>query len=136
ISRTTMPPTDKEARGATTVVHGSRQLTAVTVDAYNAELRDGGKGFVGDRASTGAFRQILESGRERLREVGEDPLGETPTEELSKKKLDKVLTRGDPKAAGVLQGAIEEFATQLAHVTGRLLGLKAWREVERVVVGG
>ena len=32
------------------VAHGGPTLTAVTVDAYNAELQDD-EGFIGDRAS-------------------------------------------------------------------------------------
>lgn len=117
------------------ILHGPARLTAVGVDAYNAELR-AGKGFIGDRASNRAFREILEKGRERLREVGDDPLGSKPTEDLSKKKLDKTLIEGDPEAAGVVQGAIEEFAAELAKVTARFLRLKAWREITRIVVGG
>src|SRR5512139_3846685 len=96
--------------------HGAQRLPSVDVDAYNAELRDA-EGFVGDRASSRAFRAILEEWRERLRAVGDDPLGETPTDELSKKKLDKLLVEGDAVAGGVVHGAIEEFATELASVT-------------------
>ena len=103
----------KNSAPSTVVVHGSLRLTAVIIDAYNAELR-AGKGFVGDRASSGAFRDLLEKGRERMREVGDDPLGSKPTDELSKKKLDKTLIDGDPEAAGVVQGAIEEYAAELA----------------------
>src|SRR4030095_12489992 len=125
----------KNDTAATTALHGSRRLAAVSVDAYNCELR-AGKGFIGDRASNGAFRALLEKGRERLREVGEDPLGDKPTEDLSKKKLDKTLLEGDPEAAGLIQGAIEEFAAELAKVTTRFLRLKAWRGVSRVAVGG
>jgi hypothetical protein len=117
------------------IVHGVLQLTAVTVDAYNAELRDG-NGFVGDRASNGAFRAMIDGWRDRLREVGDDPLGTKPTDELSKKKLDRLLVEGHPEAAGVIHGAIEEFATELAVVTTRFLGTKGWRNVERIVVGG
>ena len=69
----------------TPIVHGGPRLAAVTVDAYNSELR-AGQGFVGDRASRGAFVAILEKHRERLREVGDDPLGSKPSDELSKKK--------------------------------------------------
>jgi predicted NBD/HSP70 family sugar kinase len=117
------------------VLHGALRLSAVTVDAYNAALRNG-KGFIGDRASNGAFRDMLEKWRERLREVGDDPLGSKPTQELSKKKLDKALIEGDPEAAGIVHGAIEEFAAELAKVTARLLGLKGWRDVKQIVVGG
>jgi hypothetical protein len=118
------------------VSHGSADLPAVTVDAYNAELRDG-EGFIGDRASNRAFRAILDESRERVREVSdEDPLGDTPTEELPKKKMDKLLLEGEPEAAGVIHGAIEEFASELSTVITRFLKLKGWRDTERIVVGG
>ena len=55
---------------------------------------------------------------------------------MSKKALDKILLEGDPEAAGVVHGAIEGFATELATVTGRFLRLKGWRDVTRIVVGG
>ena len=46
-------------------VHGSLELPAVAIDSYNVELRDN-EGFVGDRASKGAFLAILEDWRERM----------------------------------------------------------------------
>lgn len=119
----------------TTVTHGSLHLPAVTVAAYNSQIR-AGKGYVGDRASRKAFWALLDELRERLREVGEDPLGDKPTEDLTKKKLDKTLLTGDPEAAGVVHGAIEAFATELAKVTARFLKLKPWRGVSRIAVGG
>src|SRR6476619_622106 len=115
--------------------HGALRLTRVLVDTYNEELRDA-EGFVGDRASNRAFRAILEDWRDRLRAVGDDPLGETPSDEISKKKLDKLFLEGDPEARGLLHAAIEEFAAELATVTKRFLRLKAWRDTERIVVGG
>jgi hypothetical protein len=115
--------------------HGAPRLTAVAIDTYNEELKDA-EGFVGDRASNRAFRAILEDWRERLRAVGQDPIGETPSDEISKKKLDKLLLEGDPEAAGLVHGAIEEFASELATVTTRFLRLKGWKETERIVVGG
>ncbi len=115
--------------------HGAPALTAVVVETYNAELRDS-EGFIGDRASNRAFRAILDDLRDRLRAVGEDPLGETPTDELSKKKLEKLLGEGDPEAAGVVHGAIEEFSSEFAGVIARFLKLKGWRDVEKIVVGG
>ena len=115
--------------------HGALALAAVDVDAYNAELRDA-EGFLGDRASNRAFRTILEVSRERMRKVGDDPLGDTPTEDISKKKLDKVLAEGNPEAAGMIHGAIEEFARELATVTSRFLRMKDWKGTERIVVGG
>ncbi len=47
-----------------------------------------------------------------------------------------LLLKGDPVAAGIVHGAIEEFAQKLAGVTRRFLRLKAWREVERISIGG
>lgn len=115
--------------------HGASSLPNVTVDTYNEELRDG-DGFLGDRASGGAFRALLENWRETLRKRGEDPFGDTPTEEISKKKLDRALVEGDPEAAGVVQGAIEDFAREMVGVLRRFLRLKAWKDTERIVVGG
>src|SRR4051812_993769 len=89
--------------------HAPLQLSAVTIDNYNVELRDK-EGFLGDRASNRAFRAILEDWRERMRQGGEDPVGDEPSHSISKKKLDKLLLEGDPEAAGIIQGTIEEFA--------------------------
>jgi sugar (pentulose or hexulose) kinase len=115
--------------------HGATRLPSVDVDSYNVELKDD-EGFVGDRASKGAFRAILENWRKSLRKAGADPLGDEPSEEISKKTLDAVLLKGDPEAAGVVQSAIEDFAQDLALVIRRFLKLKAWRDTERIVIGG
>lgn len=116
--------------------HGALGLAAVEIDAYNAELRDA-EGFVGDRASNRAFRAILEDWRERLRQVGgDDPLGEVASDDISKKKLDKLLIEGDPEAAGVVHAAIEDFAKELATVAGRFLRMKEWKGTQRIAVGG
>lgn len=117
------------------VPHGAAQLGSVTVDAYNAEMRSA-DGFVGDRASRRAFQAILDDWRERVSKSGEDPLGDEPSEALSKKKLDKALIEGDAEAAGVVHGAVEEFAQELAAVIRRFLRLKDWKNTERIVVGG
>jgi predicted NBD/HSP70 family sugar kinase len=117
------------------LAHGSDQLSRVTVDAYNADMRTT-EGFVGDRASKRAFQAIFEDWRERMRKAGDDPFGDTPTEEISKKQLDKVLTEGDPEAAGIVQGAIEEFSQEFAAVIRRFLRLKEWKNTERIVIGG
>ncbi len=118
--------------------HASAQLPSVTVDSYNVELRDEG-GFLGDRASNRAFRSLLEDWRERLRATrsdGEDPLGDVASHEVGKKKLDKLLVDGDPEAAGLVMGVVEEFAQELATVTRRFLRAKGWKETQRIVVGG
>jgi predicted NBD/HSP70 family sugar kinase len=115
--------------------HGAEQLPEVTVDAYNAELRSA-EGFVGDRASKRAFQAILDDWRERIRQIGEDPFGDIPSEEISKKQLDKLLSEGDAEAAGVVHGVIEEFSQEFAQVIRRFLRLKSWKDTERIVVGG
>lgn len=115
--------------------HGALTLPDVSITSYNLELRDE-EGFVGDRASGRAFRAILDELRAKVGEVADDPFGETPSRDLKKKNLDRVLAEGDPVAAGIVHGAIEEFAAALAAVIRRFLRLKAWAQVERVVVGG
>ncbi len=124
--------------------HGASVLPQVTVDSYNAEIRDG-EGFVGDRASNTAFREILDGWRKRLKHLDEDPLAPDglkgkgkngKPERLSKRKLDKLLAAGDPKAAGLLLSAIEDFAQELIAVIRRFLKLKAWQGTERIVIGG
>jgi len=117
------------------LAHGAEQLSLVTVDAYNAELRSA-EGFVGDRASRRAFFSIFEDWRERVRQNGEDPFGDTATAEITKKQLDKVMAQGDAEAAGVIHGVIEEFSQEFAQVIRRFLRLKSWKDTQRIVVGG
>lgn len=131
---------DSKAKTAETAAsplpaHGADQLTRVIVDAYNADMRSP-EGFVGDRASKRAFQSIFEDWRERLRKAGDDPFGDTSTDDISKKQLDKILTDGDPEAAGLIQGAIEEFSQEFAAVIRRFLRLKEWKNTERIVIGG
>jgi predicted NBD/HSP70 family sugar kinase len=117
------------------VAHGAGRLAEVDIDAYNAELSDQ-DGFVGDRASGRAFREILEAGRVRVRQLDEDPIGDVPSSEISKKRLDRLLAEGDAEAAGLVLGTIEEFAQEFAEVIRRFLRLQAWKGTERIVVGG
>jgi predicted NBD/HSP70 family sugar kinase len=58
------------------------------------------------------------------------------TEDISKKDLDALLTKGDPEAAAIVHAAIEDFAQELALVIRRYLKTKAWKDTERIVVGG
>ncbi|MDB5379558.1 MAG: glucokinase [Rubritepida sp.] len=116
--------------------HGAATLISVTVDAYNAELRDK-DGFLGDRASKRAFWAILDEWRDRLHELGdEDPLGEAATEDVSKRKLEKLLQDERPEAAALVHGVVEEFAQELAGVVRRFLKLKGWKDTQRIAVGG
>jgi predicted NBD/HSP70 family sugar kinase len=107
----------------------------VDVDSFNIELKDD-EGFLGDRASKGAFREILDSLRKPLKKNGEDPLGAKSAEAIGKSALDEALVGEDIHASALVHGAIEEFAQELAHVTQRFLKTKAWADTERIVVGG
>src|ERR1700761_1876254 len=115
--------------------HGATRLPSVEVDSFNVELKDD-DGFLGDRASKGAFRKILDDLRKPLKKAGEDPLGEKAAEDIGKSELDKALIGDDVAAAALVHGAIEEFAQELAYVTGRFLKSKAWADTECIVVGG
>src|SRR3977135_1118836 len=115
--------------------HGALRLPSVVVDSYNVELKDD-EGFIGDRASKGAFRSIIENWRAELRKVGVDPLGDDASEELSKKKLDEILERGDTEAAGIIHCASEELSQEFALVIRRFLKLKEWKNTECLVIGG
>ena len=87
-----------QAVAPSVLAHGARVLPNVTIDTYNEELRDE-DGFVGDRASGRAFRAILEDWRSKLRAQGADPFGDTPTHDISKSKLDKILAGADRSQA-------------------------------------
>ncbi len=116
-------------------VHGAGVLPSVTVDSYNLEIEDK-DGFIGDRASKGAFARILDDVRKTLRKTGDDPFGDVASDELSKKKLDLAFREGDADTAAVVQTAVEQFAGELATVIKRYMRLKAWRDTEAIVVGG
>ncbi|WP_431205660.1 ROK family protein [Bradyrhizobium betae] len=128
--------TDELVKTTTGIAHhGAERLPSVDVDSFNIEMKDE-DGFLGDRASKGAFRDMLDRWRKPLRKSGEDPFGDEPSEEISKKTLDDILAGDDVKAAALVHSAIEEFAQELAYVTRRFLKTKAWAKTERIVVGG
>jgi hypothetical protein len=115
--------------------HGASRLPAVEVDSYNIELKDD-EGFIGDRASKGAFRDFIENWRKSVRKTGDDPFGDEPSDEIPKKTLDALLTKGEPEAGGIVHGAIEDFSQELALVIRRYLKTKGWKDTERIVIGG
>jgi hypothetical protein len=71
-----------------------------------------------------------------MRDIGEDPFGEVPSRKLVRERLDAILAKGEPETAGIIQGAVESFAKELAAVTCRFLKLRHWNEAERIVMGG
>ena len=125
----------KEPKQATLPVHGAANLASVEIVSSNLELEDE-DGFIGDKASKSAFREALDDVRSTLRKAGLDPLGKKASDEISKKKLDAVLAKGDAEAGAVVQSAVETFAGQLAGVIKRFLRQKSWRGAERIVFGG
>src|SRR5262249_41844502 len=90
----------------------------------------------GDRASKGAFRNMIDRIRKTLRKAGDDPLGDEDTEELTKAELDSFLLDGEPEAAGIIHAAIEGFSQELALIIQRFQKLKEWKDTERIVIGG
>jgi hypothetical protein len=126
---------DDKIRLPAIIQHGWHVLPHVVVDAYNEELKDE-DGFLGDRASKGAFRDILDKWRKSVAVKGEDPFDDTPTYELTKSQLDKYLEGDNAVAAGLVHTAVEEFAGELATVTARFLKLDEWKDTEHIVVGG
>src|SRR5206468_4949772 len=74
--------------------HGASRLPWVEIDCFNLELKDE-EGFLGDRASKAAFRKTLEEWRKPLRKSGDDPFGNEPSENISKKELDATLIGDD-----------------------------------------
>ncbi len=114
--------------------HGADELPSVLVTSYNLELRDS-EGFVGDKASRGAFLDHLAELRSHLAETGEDPLADAG-QKPSKSELDKLIEDGDAREAALVLSAVERFAQSLAFVIRRFLRQKAWNPVERIVVGG
>lgn len=127
--------TDELVKATGIAHHGASRLPSVDVDSFNIEIKDE-DGFLGDRASKGAFREILEAWRKPLRKSGEDPFGDEPSDKISRKALDAVLVGDDTEATAVVHSAIEEFAQELAYVTRRFLKTKAWARTECIVVGG
>jgi predicted NBD/HSP70 family sugar kinase len=117
-------------------VHGAPRLPHVVVDDYNIELEDDDGGFLGDRCSKKALYALLDKWRKPLAKEGKGPFGDRESRDISKAELDEALANGDTDAAGVVHGVVEDYAQALAFVTRRMLKQKAWKDTERIVVGG
>lgn len=116
--------------------HGATRLPSVMVDSYNVALTEEDGALLGDRINKAAFRQLIEEARAPLRAKDADPFGTEPSATIPRREFDRALTSGDERAAGVVHVAIEAFAQQTVRVIRRFLELEAWRDTERIVVGG
>ena len=115
--------------------HGATQLPGLSIDSYNLAIHDpDGEGFLGDRASQTAFRDLLDKARKHR--TRKDPFGKERSDEVGKKAIDLVLIGGDPDAAHLVHIAVEEYAQRLAQVVRCFLAQQAWEGVERIVLGG
>jgi len=115
--------------------HGAARLPAVDVISYALDTGRDDDDLRAD-GNKDAVRVGLERLRKPLRKQGEDPFGEQASEDIGKKELDAILTDGDPEAAGILHGAVEDVSQTLARTLARLLKVKSWRDVDRAVIGG
>ncbi|GLK86738.1 glucokinase [Ancylobacter defluvii] len=115
-------------------VHGASTLAAVTVDSFNAQLRDG-DGFLGDRARRAAFFESLARWRD-LTDRKLALLGDVPIEDISKSRIDEALADGKPHEQALVHSAVEDYAGELFAVIRRLLRTEAWRDTERIAIGG
>ncbi len=116
-------------------IHGSSKLPSVTVDSYNVEIRDD-DGFIGDRATKSAFRELLEHENDRTRKSGKSSLGSIDARTLSKSDLDELLDSKDSAVTSLLDDAIKTFSHTLAGIIRRYLHSDDWRGTQRIVVGG
>ena len=125
----------KNEHSGAPLTHGAEDLPSVTVDDYNIELRDK-DGFIGDKASKSAFQGKLDEWRKRVKAGGDDPMGDTPTQDLSKKQIDALMAGPDKEAAALILSAVDDYAAALAKVLSRYLSREQWKKTERIAVGG
>jgi hypothetical protein len=112
--------------------HGSAAFRGLRIDAYGLDL----PAAEGTRGGLRAFDAVLAEWRRRLVRGGApDPFPDTP-EEVPGEVLDAALGGTAPEAAGLVQGAVEDVARNLAAVLRRYLALPEWQATQRVVVGG
>ncbi|KQV44067.1 MULTISPECIES: ROK family protein [unclassified Rhizobium] len=129
------PRAAKKLQGHTPLIHGALELPSVLVDDYNNETRERGQ-FVGDKANKGAFQEKLHHWRKVLRDYGDDPLGKTLTNTVSKKKVDALLESKNVSDVALAMATIEDFSRDFADVITKFMAFKAWAKTERIVVGG
>ena len=84
-------------------LHGRCAIPGVAIDGYGLTLPDPeGDGFLGDRASQTAFRDLLDDARKHAR-IGRDPFGDAPGQGIS------------PVEVMSIQPCVETLALQVAR---------------------
>lgn len=115
--------------------HAATRLPGLAIDSCNLTVRDPRDGgFLGDRASQTAFRDLLDEARQQC--TGPDPFGDVPSQAIPNETLDLILVGGDADAAHVVHVAIERYARRLAKVIAGFLAQPGWEDVEAIVLGG
>src|SRR5260370_2425994 len=100
--------------------HGATRLPSVIVDSFNIELKDD-DGFLGDRASKGAFREILDTLRKPLKKNGGDPLGRKSADAIGKTAPDEALVGHALHPPALLHGPTQHFPQHLPSLPHPLL---------------
>jgi hypothetical protein len=122
-------------REKSALAHGACVLEGVRVESYSVEAKDEA-GLVGDRASQTAFRELLGEFQQKLQR-GRGAFGGRDLDELGNDELDRIAQQGTGSdAARSIALAIADFSEQFAYVIGRFRKLAAWRDVERIGIGG
>ncbi len=116
--------------------HAAVRLPGLSIDGYSLALPDPeGDGFLGDRASQTAFRELIGRAR-RDHLAGRDPFGRRGSRTLGKDEIDLVLVGGGADASHALHLAVEEYARQLCYVVQVFMAQADWAGVQRIIIGG
>lgn len=117
-------------------LHGARVLPRVEVTSYNLEISEGNK-YVGDRATKKELVKLVEEWRKVVAANSGDPLPDFSKKPLSRSAMEKLLKKGSPEAAGVIQSAINDFSKRLVEVIDKYsASVDEWKKVKQIVVGG
>ena len=115
--------------------HGARTIGRVKITGYSLELQDE-DGYVGDKASQSAFREILSDLAEHVRAANSQAFDELDIANASHEELDRLALGHDSAASRTIIVAIADFANGLADVIERFRARPSWRDVERIALGG
>jgi len=96
--------------------HGATRLPSVDVDSFNLELKDD-EGFLGDRASKGAFRNVIDSIRKSVRKAGDDPFGDEPSSEISSAQRVRIPPNSAARTVAAPVGGAPGAGTSWAGIT-------------------